>query len=294
MSGVWIAIIAHLLIGGSLVWDKVLLGRPKLQSVVNYVFWLGAMSVFGVLLAVLGFHWPGKSVMLLGFGAGLVHLAANFFYYTALKRGEASETLALMGGLSPTATALIGLALLKKPLGGSDVPGFTLMVVGGFVMCFAQRLDWRRILPPAIAAAATFGLTNVLQKVVFDESDFVAGYILFTLGTFAGALLLLVRPSWREQIFHGSEEAPPRSRFWYFVNRFISGVGSFLVFLAISRANPALVDAISGLRYAVIFAGTLALTKWRPVWLREEFTGRALIAKCVATSLVIAGLVLVG
>jgi len=294
VSGVWIAIIAHLLIGGSLVWDKVLLGRPKLQSVVNYVFWLGAMSVFGVLLAVLGFHWPGKRVMLLGFGAGLVHLAANFFYYTALKRGEASETLALMGGLSPTATALIGLALLKKPLGGSDVPGFMLMVVGGFVMCFAQRLDWRRILPPAIAAAATFGLTNVLQKVVFDESDFVAGYILFTLGTFAGALLLLVRPSWREQIFHGSEEAPPRSRLWYFVNRFISGVGSFLVFLAISRANPALVDAISGLRYAVIFAGTLALTKWRPVWLREEFTGRALIAKCVATSLVIAGLVLVG
>jgi drug/metabolite transporter (DMT)-like permease len=294
VSGIWIAVVAHLLIGGSLVWDKVLLGRPKLQSVVNYVFWLGAMSVFGVLLAVLGFHWPSGSVMLLGFVAGLVHLAANFFYYAALKRGEASETLALMGGLSPTATALIAIALLKQPLGGSNAAGFVLMVAGGFVMCFAQRLDWRRILPPAIAAAAIFGLTNVLQKLVFNETDFVPGYIFFTLGTFAGALLLLVRPCWREQIFHASEEAPPRSKFWYFVNRFVSGVGSFLVFLAISRANPAVVDAISGLRYAVIFAGTLALTKWRPAWLREEFTGRSLVAKCVATSLVIAGLVLVG
>lgn len=293
-NGIFIAILAHTLIGGSLVWDKVLLGKPKMQSVVNYVFWLGAMSIFGVILVAFGFHWPGRSIMLLAFGAGLVHLAANFFYYVALKRGEASETLALMGGLSPTATALIGLGLLQRALGGASVLGFILMVGGGFVMFFAERIDWRRILPLALAAAATFGLTNVLQKVVFNATNFVSGYVFFTLGTFAGSLLLLLRASWRQQILHESESAPPKSRFWYFVNRFISGVGSFLVFFAISRANPAIVDAISGLRYAVIFAGTYLLTRWRPRWLREDFSGRTLAAKIVATVAVIAGLVLAG
>jgi len=293
-NGVFIAILAHAVIGASLVWDKVLLAQRQTQSVVNYVFWLGAMSVFGILLAVLGFHWPGGRIMLLGFAAGVVHLLANFFYYVALKRGEASETLAVMGGFSPTATALIAIGFLKQPLGGADLLGFVLMVAGGFVMFAAECIEWHRILPPAIAAAATFGLTNVLQKVVFNASDFVSGYIFFTLGTFAGSLLLLLRPRWREQIFHESESAPPRSKFWYFVNRFISGVGSFLVFFAISRANPAIVDAISGLRYAVIFAGAYLLTKLRPAWLKEQFTGRTLIAKAIATSAVIAGLILVG
>jgi len=78
------------------------------------------------------------------------------------------------------------------------------------------------------------------------------------------------------------------------VNRFLSGVGSFLIFYAISLAHPAIVDAISGVRYAVIFLGALLLTKFRPAWLQEKFRGWQLVSKAMATGLVVAGLVLVG
>jgi hypothetical protein len=77
------------------------------------------------------------------------------------------------------------------------------------------------------------------------------------------------------------------------VNRFLAGVGSFLVVYAVSRANPALVEAISGVRYAVIFLGAYAITKWKPSWFQEDFRGWVLTAKVIATSLVIVGLVLV-
>src|SRR5437868_5439177 len=122
-NGVLIAIVANALIGVSLVWDKVLLRRPETRSVASYVFWLGAMSIFGLALVPFGFKMPGAGPALLGFAAGVVHLVANFFYYQALKSGEASHTLAIMGGLSPTATVLIALALLKQPLGGHGVWG---------------------------------------------------------------------------------------------------------------------------------------------------------------------------
>jgi drug/metabolite transporter (DMT)-like permease len=293
-NGVLIALLANSLIGISLVWDKVLLRRPATRSVAGYVFWLGAMSIFGLALAPFGFHMPGARPALLGFGTGIVHLAANYFYYQALQAGEASDTLAVMGGLSPTATVLIALALIKQPLGGHGPGGFALMVAGGFVMFLAERVPWRAILPPVVLSAGLFGLTNVLQKLVFDQTGFVTGYVFFTLGTFAGALLLLLRPSWRRQIFRKSKEAPPRSRFWYFVNRFLSGVGSFLIFVAISRASPAVVDAISGIRYAFIFAGAWLITRYRPRWLQEEFHGWTLVAKTAGTILVIAGLVIVG
>ncbi len=293
-NGTLVAIIAHGLIGISLVWDKILLRQPASKSLASYVFWLGAISVFGVVLIPFGFKLLRPKMAMLGFAAGVIHLGAIWFYYAALKRGEASQTLAIMGGFSPLATALIGLGLLAKPLGGNSETGFALMVAGGFVMFLAEKLKWRRVLPSVLLSSGLFGLTNVLQKIVFNTTGFVTGYVFFTIGTFAGAIAMLLWPPWRRQIFQHSEEAPPRSRFWYFVNRFVSGVGSFLIFVAISKGSPAVVDSIAGVRYVIIFLATYAATEFKPEWLKEDFGRRALIGKSVATGLIVAGLVLVG
>jgi drug/metabolite transporter (DMT)-like permease len=249
--------------------------------------------VFGVILVFFGFHLPDVKTIAIALVAGVLHLVAIYFYYAALKAGEASQTLAIMGGFSPVATALIAVALLAHPFGGS-LTGFVLMVSGGFLMFVSEKLDLRKILPAVLIASGTFGLVNVMDKIVFNRTNFVSGYVFFTIGTFLGAMALLIPPSWRKQIFTESEKAEPRSRFWYFVNRFISGVGSFLIFYAVSLTSPAIVDAITGLRYAIIFIGAYALTKMRPDWLQEQFTGRAFIVKCAATLLIVAGLVWLG
>lgn len=294
-NGIFIAIIANGLIGISLVWDKVLLKKPETRNLVSYVFWLGAISIFGLLLAPFGFQWPGIPIALLALGTGILHLVAIWFYYAALKRGEASQTLAVMGGFSPVATVLIAIPLLRHPyLARGNLLAFALLVGGGFVMFLSEKLNLRRILPSILLASALFGLVNVLQKVVFDNTNFVSGYVIFTIGTFSGSMLLLVRRRWRRQIFVYSEHAEPSSRFWYFVNRFISGVGSFLIFYAIDLAHPAVVDAISGVRYAIIFVAAYGLTRLRPRWLQENFQGWTLVGKSLATLLIVAGLVLLG
>lgn len=221
-NGIFLAIIAHSLIGASLVWDKVLLRRPETRNLLSYVFWLGFISVFGLVLMPFGFHMPSLTAIILAFAAGLVHLVANFFYYAALKAGEASQTLAIMGGFSPVATGLIAIGLLRHPLGRGSLLGFVLLVGGGFLMFFSERLNHREILSSILIASVSFGLVNVLQRLVFDATNFVSGYVVFTFGTFVGTLALLIRPSWRAQIFESSEKAEPRNRFWYFVNRFMA------------------------------------------------------------------------
>lgn len=293
-NGVLIAIVAQGLIGGSLIWDKILLRRTETKSVVNYVFWLGAISIFGLCLIPFGFKAPPLWLIGLAFSSGVIHLIANYFYYAALKSGEASQTLAIMGGFSPLATALIAMRLLDKPLGGHSLPGFALLVAGGFFMFFSEKLRLGKLVPLVLLSSGFFGVTNVTQKMAFDATNFVSAYVFFTLGTFAGALLFLIRKSWRQQIFQASERASGKSKFWYFVNRFISGVGSFLIFFAISRASPAIVDAISGVRYAIIFLGAYLLTRFYPKWLKEDFHGWALTAKTIATLLIVAGLIIVG
>lgn len=291
------AIIAQGTLGLSLLWDKILLRKPATQNLVSYVFWMGAMSVFGVILALFGFHRPPLRIALLAFGSGALQLVGIYFYYLALKRGEASEALAVMGGFAPIATALIGWPLLGTTIGHHSLPGFALMVGGGFVMFLAERLDFRMLIGPVLLASATYGVVNVTQKIAFNGANFVTAYVFFTLGTFAGALFLLTRTSWRRQIFQNtgtssSKEGGVGSRFWYFVNRFLNGGGSFLIYYAISLSNPAVVDAIGAVRYVIIFLGAFALTRWRPRWLREDFHGMVLAAKAAATLLVGAGLVL--
>ena len=74
----------------------------------------------------------------------------------------------------------------------------------------------------------------------------------------------------------------------------MAGVGSFLIFLPISETSPALVEAITGLRYVIIFLGAYGITKLHPAWLSEDFSGPVLVWKTAATVLVVAGLVLLG
>jgi drug/metabolite transporter (DMT)-like permease len=294
-NGIWVAILAHGLIGATLLWDKILLRQPETRNLFSYVFWLGFISIFGLLLIPFGFQMPKASVATLAFGTGLLNMAGMFFYYAALKAGEASQTLAIMGGFSPVATALISIPLLRNPIGGPFVlAGFLLLVTGGFVMFVSEKTDITKVLPSVLLASASYGLVNVLQKLAFDQTNFVSGYVFFTAGTFTGSLLLLIPASWRRQIFRKEQKREPRNWFWYFVNRFLNGLGSFLVFYAISLARPALVDAITGLRYVIIFAGSYALTVMRPKLLREDFSGTVLFGKTIATALVVAGLVLVG
>ncbi len=292
-NGILIAIIAHGMIGVSLVWDKALLQKKGTKNLLSYVFWLGAISVFGLVLFGFGFKMPSLRLAGLGIAAGIIDLIASYFYYAALKAGEASDSLAAMGGFEPVATALIAIPLLGHAIGGNLV-GFVAMTLGGFIMFFAEKQPLKKMLPRIILAAAGFGLTAVLQKIVFNGTNFVSGYVFFTIGTTIGALAMLIPPSWRRQIFQNSEDAPPRSKFWYMFNRFLAGLGSFLVVFAVSRTTPALVSAISGVRYVIIFLGAYGITKLRPQWFQEDFSKWPLTAKLSATFLVIVGLILVG
>ena len=292
-NGVLLAILGHGFVGVSLLWDKVLLGRRATPNLVSYIFWLGAISIFGLALLPFGFRMPKPSVAVMAFGAGVLELIADYFYYAALKAGEASEELAVMGGFTPVATALISVPLLKQPLSGHPL-GFILLTLGGFIMFFADKTPKKKMLPLVLSASTAFAMTDVLQKVAFNNSNFVTVYVFFTMGTFTASLAMLVPPSWREQIFERSRTAPPKRKLWYMVNRFLAGVASFLLVYAISRTSPALVEAISGVRYAVIFTGALAISLIRPDLLKETFSGWMLAAKVTATGLVIAGLAVIG
>lgn len=293
-NGVFIAAVAQAMVGVTLVWDKVLLKQTHSKSVVNYIFWLGAIGIFGCIVGIFGLKKPSLGIALVGLASGALDLMGSWAYYKALRMGEASQTLAIMGGFGPLATALISVPLLREQLHDGEIWGFGVLVAGGFVMFLSQKINVRRMLPLILLAAGFLGLSNVLQRMAFDELGFSTGFVLFSLGEFVFALSFLIRRQWRDEIFRQSAEAEPRNRVGYFANRFFNGLGAFLISFAVSREHPAVVSAIAGVRYAAIFITVYLLTRYKPDWLTEVFTGWTLAAKVISTVLVIVGLAVIG
>jgi uncharacterized membrane protein len=97
------------------------------------------LSIFALLLIPFGYKVLPLSMKAIAFAAGLLDLVASYFYYAALKHGEASETLAIMGGFAPVATALFSLVLLSQQMSSMQLWGFLVMTTGGYEMFFSGK-----------------------------------------------------------------------------------------------------------------------------------------------------------
>ncbi len=290
MLGILIASGAQILLGLSIVFDKVLLKNKWTGDPLPYVFWIGVIDAFGLLFIPFGFHFVSLSLLLLSFAAGASFFVSILWYYIALKRGEASQSVAIVGGFAPIATALIANALLGTSGNIAEKVAFVLLALGGLVMFSSEKFSLWRIAPFILLAAGFTGLTDVLEKLVFDQTNFATGFVLMKLGTVLTALTLLLIPRLRKRIRNESHDAPAKNRTFYLANRALAGVSSVLIFYAVKLEHPALVEAIGGLRYVVIFLAALALTLIKPSWLKERFRGWTLAGKIIATLLIIAGL----
>ena len=100
MAAVFVAILAYSLNATVTVIDKFLL-KKSIPSPVTYGFFVGILSIFVLPLFLLEFDWPGWGSVLFDLGTGMVFLLAILFLFTALKKGEASRVLPVIGGVIP-------------------------------------------------------------------------------------------------------------------------------------------------------------------------------------------------
>lgn len=280
----FVALTAQFILGTSAVFDKVLL-RRRFGDPWAYTFWLGILGVLAVALVPFGVTLLPTMELLVALLAGALFLAALLLLFLALKQGEVSGTVPIIGGLTPVFTLLIGWFLLADRLGRGELIGFTLLVAGSFILFLSNGKGLRfGLLGLMITSAFLFGLSNVLTKIVFEASSFVTGFVWVKIGGVLFVLPPLLLASFRRKVLVLGGAFAGFNRFLYFSNRVYAGVGSVLVYVAIFLAHPALVDATKSFNYMVIF-----FVSW--LWLGERFSGKALWGKFIATILIGAGVV---
>ena|SRR5438477_9955437 len=125
------------------------------------------------------------------------------------------------------------MGLFRHPVDPDSLLGFVLLVgwwvpdvlFGKLNIARCRAQSW--LPPPRTDSYTSYGSVNVMQRLVFDDTHFVSGYVVFTFGTFVGTLALPILPSWRAGISDTSKNAESRNRLSVLVNRFMAGVGSF-------------------------------------------------------------------
>jgi drug/metabolite transporter (DMT)-like permease len=287
MSWLLIAVIAQIVLGTSAVFDKFLLKRKFFDPLV-YTFWLGLLGIFALIILPFGFTLLPLNTVIIALIAGALFVLAMLFLFYALDYSEASSTLPVIGGFSPVFTLIISYFLLGSFLGFGELVSFCFLVLGGFILFLVEKKEVRFLsLSFIIASSLFFGLSNVLSKIVFQAGPFVSGFIWIKLGGALFVLLFLLRESFRQRIFSSTHQAKIKNHFLYFSNRAYAGLGSILVYFAISLTHPALVDATQSLKYIVIF-----LFAW--ILLKESFRGKVLAGKIIATFLIVLGILWLG
>ena len=294
ISWISIAIAAYFLTALNSVVDKYLLGRSIPHPVV-YAFYVGVFSIFTIILTPFGFEWPGWTQFGAALFVGIIFLLALISFFTALKTGETSRTVSVVGAMTPIFILILSAIISGDSLRGGEYYALALLVLGT-VLISAHRhkkdCPCLRITGLATFAAFFFALFFISARFVFDNQEFISGFIWTRIGSFLAAFLLLLMPSNRKLIFNMTKKVGVKMGGLFIANKTLAGFAFLMLNYAIAIGNITLVNALEGVKYIFLLLLVFIISKFRPTILQEETTFFVLLQKTIAIALIFLGILL--
>lgn len=312
MSWFGVAVLSYVLLAVVNLTDKFLIDNV-VKSAKTYTLLVCGLS----LVIFLGAPWflvfPGWSDLLVTLASGSLFTAAIFFMYEALRRGEATRTVIVIGGLVPVFAVILSTVFLKAILSVNQLWGLGLLVIGTFLIAFLPVAQsfwekmWARLHPDkyrrqswrlAILSSFFFAAFFVATKQVYEYQPFWSAFMWLRLGAFLAAGLFLLEPRSRHeiirQLFPQKKKKKKKSKTTalFLFNQGLGALSSVLQNYAIFLGPVALVTALQGVQYGVLIILSFVLGLFIKQY-REDFSWRSLLQKIFALLLISGGLYLI-
>ncbi|QQG45080.1 MAG: DMT family transporter [Candidatus Sungiibacteriota bacterium] len=287
MSWIVIALIAYFLYAVVFVLDKFILARP-IKSPLVYAFYPGVLGILAVLVVpFVDFSILSPSGIVYALLSGALFIWGLIYFYKTLQAGEASRAVPFTGALTPVATFVFSYLLGVEKLSGQQAAAFLLLVIGSFLIAWGYKNHdflTKHNIGYGIAAALFFGLSLAFTKLVFEQTNFLNGFIWMRFGGFIFSLLLLTKRSWRNAVFSTTGSVTLRGVILFFSDKIIGSAALVLQNYAISLGSVIIVNALQSTQYLFLFilASLLSIKiKFRKV-LHETVGKGAIIQKVLA------------
>lgn len=319
MSWVLIAILAYLILAVVSLGDKFLVDGV-IKSAKAYAFAVGVLGAIVILIAPWFLHWSSFSKLFFDLGVGILFPLALYFTYSALKLGEASRSLILIGSMTPIFTLPLSLWIFSEQIPVKSLIGALFLLGGGFVMVFISRKHnfihnvghlfgikrkqnkSRRATVYAVIAAFIFAWFFVGSKVAYNHEEFFSAFIWLRLGGLLGALLFIIRAVDRKEVFSALwpkkswlklSRKQKKPQFLILGNQALGATGFVLQNYAISLGSVAIVNALQGVQYAALMLFSAVLSIFYPKIFKEDLSPIIIWKKIAALILVAVGLYII-
>jgi drug/metabolite transporter (DMT)-like permease len=245
---------------------------------------LGAPSLANV-------QTPSIQVVGMSFLAAYTFFMALVSMYDALKHGDTSDVMPVIGAVSAIFTFLMSYLFLGAPLSPHFLLGVSLLVVGTFLVS-SFRFN-RNMALHTFHSGLFFALHYIAMKGLFQETSFDDGFFWSRVGFVLFALSLLLVPVYYDKIKNQTVQASTRSGFLVLSAKVLAGVGAFMLLKATDMGDVTVVQALDGLKFVFIILIGLVVGRFIPHTAGEnEFDAKTVVRKVLYVCLITMGVVL--
>ncbi|MEI6529301.1 MAG: EamA family transporter [Candidatus Falkowbacteria bacterium] len=306
MSWILVAFIAYLFLAIANLFDKFLVDNV-VSSSKAYAFIACLMGGVVILVAPWYLEWPGVYWLIIDLISGGLFATALWLLYEALRRGEASQTLVFVGGLTPVFSISFSILFFKEHFSTSEWLGISALLIGIFIVAllpqqrhFLSRLMNKLKLSQniksgslifALFSALAYASYFILTKYAYSEQTFISAFIWTRLGAALFVLSFLIRQKDRNKIFKAFQKpGHNKHKFLVVVNQLLGSAGFILQNYAVFLGSVALVNAFQGVQYAFLLIVSTVLAILSPKLLKETFSWKIFLQKLLAVCVIGLGL----
>lgn len=304
MSWLFITLTAYFLGALAIILDKFILGSKRVSSPPVYSFYISLLGLGAIIFIPAGFYVPSSQQIIISLFSGVLFTLGILALYFAIQKSEASRVAPVVGAAIPVATYFFSVILFKESLGAIQILGLLLLIFGGLLISFdlPLRINKRKFFAGfqhSILAGILMSGAYVFFKFVYQEQNFLNGFIWTRLGSALAVAGLFLVPEWRRSIIRSLKEfrkpkhAHYRTGVLLVLNKVIGGTSSILLNYAFKLGSVTLVNALVSSQYVFVLALAYGASIWHPKVFGERLYFWDWAQKVVAIIIIAAGIWLI-
>jgi drug/metabolite transporter (DMT)-like permease len=268
--------------------DRYLVRKQFGGKPVVYTFYVGLLSGVVLILVPFGVVSPLSTFgFLVCVGIAASSILGLLYLYKALLITDASDTVPVTGSLTALASFIFSFFLLGSALPDHFIPGFLLLIVG---MLFVSHFRFSpRAILYVLLVGFFLGLSTVLIKILFLETNFIDGFFWSRMANFAGALCLLAWPNNAKAILSRAAVPHRKTSYILVLNKVLAGIAMLFILIAINLGNVTLVNALAALQFVFLLFFVGFVHKFLPEMIFTPLRRRDIIQKVISTAIIIVG-----
>ena len=267
----------------------------KFKSYLALIFTVISVdAVFAVTVLLLGMISYSFPYSLFALSVGLMPLTAFWFYSKALIKEEVSRIVTLFQ-LIPVFVVFFSVIFLNEILGISRYLGIGLVVVASILISYKRtgKKSFSSVLKFMVPFGIIIAAYTIADKTLLGYLDYWSVFFWNILGTFSGALFLLVLPKPRTEVIKTISAVGKRAVFTTFVGEGLYVIGTILSLIALSLVDASLASSLFGLQPFFVFFYTLVLSLFLPKIIKEKISKETLLLKASAIAMMFIGTLLI-